>query len=161
MFDLDNIFTHLLSMTQGCVMTLTQSHISNVKVTVHIYLKSVSGLLLLTAKCDLDNISHNCPWPNGVSWPCPKVISPRSRSQCTHTQNFCPGHNSSLPSVTLIVFHTIVVHDPKLCAGHNSLMPSWILIIYHTIISWPWFRVISQRSRLQFTHGNFFPHHYL
>ena len=36
-------FTQLLSMTQGCVMTLTQGHISEVKVTVHTYWKSVSG----------------------------------------------------------------------------------------------------------------------
>ena len=36
-------FTQLLSMTQGCVMTLTQGHISEVKVTVYIYLKYVSG----------------------------------------------------------------------------------------------------------------------
>ena len=36
-------FTQLLSMTQECGMTLTQGHISKVKVTVHIYRKSVSG----------------------------------------------------------------------------------------------------------------------
>ena len=37
MLDMDNIkvfFTHLLSMTQECVVTLTLSHISKVKVTV-------------------------------------------------------------------------------------------------------------------------------
>ena len=72
--------------------------------------KTVSWPQLLNAKLDLDNISHNfCPWPNDVSWPWPKVLSPRSRSQCTHTQNLCPccpGHNSSLSSVTLIIFYT-------------------------------------------------------
>ena len=43
-------------MTQGCVMTFNQGHISKVKVTVHTYPKSVSGQLL-TTKLDLD-ISH-------------------------------------------------------------------------------------------------------
>ena len=65
---------------------------------------------------DLDNISHHyCPWPKGVSWPWPKVISPQSMSQYTHTQNPCPGHNSSLPNWIWIIFHTIVVHDPMVC----------------------------------------------
>ena len=80
--------------------------------SVHI----VSGPLLCTPLSDLDIISHNCcPWLTGVSWSWPKVISPRSRSQCTHTGNLCPGHNSSLPSWIWIIFHTIVVHDPGVC----------------------------------------------
>ena len=41
--DLVNILQQLLSMTKGCVMTLTQGHISKVKVTVHTYTKSLSG----------------------------------------------------------------------------------------------------------------------
>ena len=98
-----------------------------IKVTVHIYWKSVSRPKFLTAMLDLDYISHNCcSRPEGVSWPWPKVISPRSRSQCTYTENPCPGHNSSLPC--------------------------WILIIYHKIASWPWLMVISPKSRSQFTH---------
>ena len=81
-------FTHILSMTEECVITLTQRHISEVKVTVHTYPKSMSGQYLLFAKLGLDNISHNCcPGPKGVSWPWPKVISPRSWSQCTHNPN--------------------------------------------------------------------------
>ena len=35
-------FTHLLSMTEGCVVTLMKDHISVVNVTVHTYRKSVS-----------------------------------------------------------------------------------------------------------------------
>ena len=95
--------------------------------------------------------------PNGVSWPWPKVISPRSRSQCTHTQIPCPDHNSSLPSWIWKIFHTIIVnaqwvchdleprsylqgqghiaHIQKICVqGRNSSLPSWILIISHTFI---------------------------
>ena len=118
-------------MTQGCVMTLTQGNKFNVKVTAHTYPKSVSRPSLLPAMLNLDIISHNCcPWPNGVSIPWAKVISPRSRSQCTYTEKPCPGPNSSLPCL--------------------------MLIIYHTIVSWPWLRVISPRSRSQFTNGNFF-----
>ena len=55
-------------MTQGCVMTLTEDDISKVKVTVLIYRKSVSEPQLITAKLDLDNISHTyCLWPKDVS----------------------------------------------------------------------------------------------
>ena len=44
------------------------SHISKVKVTVHIYPKSVSGRYLLTAKFDLDSSSHTyCPLPKGFA----------------------------------------------------------------------------------------------
>ena len=78
-------FTQLLSMTQGCVMTLTQGHISKVKVLLHTYPK---------------------PYP-----------------------------------------------------GHNSSLSSWILIIYHTILSWPRLRVTSPRSKLM--HCNSFQDHYL
>ena len=124
-------------MTQGCVLTLSQGHISNAKVTVHIYPKSLSGPVLLTRKLDLDNISNTyCPWSMSVLWPWPKVISLMSRSQCTHTQN--------------------------MCAGHNSLLPCLILIIYQKIVSWTWLTVISPRSRSQFTHcKNLCPDHYL
>ena len=51
----------------------------------------------------------------GVSWPRPKVISPRSRSKCTHTQNQCPGHYSSLQRSIWIIFYTFIVRDPKIC----------------------------------------------
>ena len=44
-----------------------------------------------------------------------KVISPRSRSLCTHNQNPYPGHNSSLPCPIWVIFHTINVHDSRLC----------------------------------------------
>ena len=97
-------------------MILAQCHISKVKIIVHTYQKSVSGSQLLTAKLDLDYILHNCcPWLKGVTWPWLKVISPRSRSKCTHTSYLCPGHNSSLPCWVWIIFHTIVVHDLRMC----------------------------------------------
>ena len=57
-------------------MTLTQVHISENEVSVHTYPKSVSGPFILTVLLDLDNILHNCcPWPNGMPWHWPKVIS--------------------------------------------------------------------------------------
>ena len=65
---------------------------------------------------ELDIISHNCcPWRKGVSWPWLKVIPPRSMSQCTHTENPCPGYNYSVSSWIWIIFHTIVAHDPCVC----------------------------------------------
>ena len=87
-------------------------------------------------------------------------VCPRSRSQCTFTENLCPDHNSSLSSWIWIIFHTLIVHDlivcydldprsnvhvsprsrsqcihtPKPFHGHNFSLPSWIWIIFHTII---------------------------
>ena len=37
-------------------------------------------------------------WPNDVLWPCPIVISPKSRPKCTHSQTSCPGYSFSLAS---------------------------------------------------------------
>ena len=69
---------------------------------------------------DLDIISHNCcPWPKSVSGLWPKVIPPRSRSQCTHTQITCPGHNSSLQCWIWIIFRTIVVLDTRVFRDLN------------------------------------------
>ena len=48
-----------------------------------------------------------------------KVISHKSKSQYTDTQNPCPGHNSSLPC-WILIFHTVVVHDPR---GYHDLDP--------------------------------------
>ena len=55
-------FTQLLSMTLGYVMTFIQGHtgISEVKVTQHTYLKSVSGSCLFTVKFEGDDFSLNC-----------------------------------------------------------------------------------------------------
>ena len=33
----------------------------------------------------------------------------------TCSENPCPGHNSSLPSWILIIFHTLIVHDQMMC----------------------------------------------
>ena len=116
----------MLSMTQGCIMTVTQSHISKVKVTLQTYPKMVSGLQLLTAMLDLDNILHHCfPWPKGETWPWPKVISQRPRSQYTYSQH--------------------------LCQIHNCLMSCLMFMIFITFALWSSLRVILPRSRSQFT----------
>ena len=44
-------------------MILTQDHISEFKVAVHTFPKSVSEQLLFTTMWDIDNIFHNC-FPN-------------------------------------------------------------------------------------------------
>ena len=51
------------------------------------------------------------------------TVSPRSRSQCTHTQNLCTGHNSLLSCKFSIIFHTFVVNDQRVC---NYLDPKII-----------------------------------
>ena len=127
-------FTHLFSMTQWCVITFVQGHISKVNVTMHTYRKLVYGPLFFNAKLDLNNISNKCcPWPNGVSWPCNwlKVIS-KGQGRSAHTQNLCPSHISSQPSWIWIIFHTIIVprgcHGLDLrsylqCQGHSAHIP--------------------------------------
>ena len=140
---------------------------------------------------DLDNISHNCcPWPKGVSWFWPKVIPPRSRSQCTHTQNPCPGHNSSLPCWIWIIFHTIVVHDPRMChdldsrsylqgQGHSALIHKihvWAITLHCHVgsgkyftqllsMTWgwvmPWPKVITPRSQCTHTRNPYLGHNSL
>ena len=50
--------------------------------------ENLSGPKHLTVGLDLDNISHKCsPWPKDASWHWLKVISPRSMSHWTHSQN--------------------------------------------------------------------------
>ena len=105
-----------------------------------------------------------------MSWPWTKVISPRSRSQCTHTQNSRPGHNSSLPSWIWIIFHTIVVHDPRVChdleprsylkgQGHSAHIPkicAWAITPHCQVGSWYYFTqllFITQRCVLTLNQG--------
>ena len=157
-------------MAQGCVMTLanviSQRSRSQCKHALNLCLN------LLASKFDLDNISNNfCPWSKGVSWLWPKVISLRSRSQWTHTQNPCPGNNSLLSSWILIVIHTIVIHDPRVCHNleprsylssrsqcthnqnqrlcHKLYLVSNVLNCcpWSKFVSWPWTKVICARSR--------------
>ena len=65
-------------MTQGCVMDLTQGHISEVKVTVHAYLKPCLGHKSSLPRWILI-MYHTI-----VSWPRLRVILPRSRPRFTH-----------------------------------------------------------------------------
>ena len=123
MLDLDNI-SQLFSMTQGCVMSLTQGHTSKVKVThtqilypghnsslpCWIWIIFHTIVVHDQRKChDLDPRSHI-----------------QGQGQIAHiTKYVCPGDNSSLPCWIWIIFHTIVVHDPRVC--HD-------LEIFHTIV---------------------------
>ena len=65
-------------MTQRCVLTLTQCHIIKVKVTVHTCPKPCPGHNS-SLPCWILIIYHA-----NVSWPWLRVLSPMSRSQCTH-----------------------------------------------------------------------------
>ena len=69
----------------SCILTLLIILIKPLTTKAYhrrIYLATLAPLvknltLAITAKLDLDNISHNsCPWPKGVSWPRvrPKII---------------------------------------------------------------------------------------
>ena len=135
---------------------------------------------LLNPLTDMD-ISHNCyPQPKGVWWPWTKVISPRSRSQCTHRYNPCPSLNflcrlrsiatyrdhfirrlSVRPSVCPSVTHAELCFAGDTCIPRNAatiFTAKFNLdIISHNCcqlkgVSWLWKKVISQRSRSQFAH---------
>ena len=131
---------------------------------------------------EINHVSHNCcPWPKGVSWPWHTVISPRSRSQCTHRKNQCPGHNSLLFCRILIIFHSFVVYYPMVChdfdprshythshdhfPSHNTLKClNWIMF-YTSVVNDPRVcndldpRSLCSRSRSQCTHREKCPGH--
>ena len=71
---------------------------------------------------DLDSSHSCCLGLQGVSWPWPEVISPRS--QCTHTRNPYLGHNSLLSSWMGMKLHLIVVHDTGVVAGNIKFCPT-------------------------------------
>ena len=107
----------LLSMTQGCVMTLTQGHIFKFKVTVQTNPISVSWLYI-TPHCHVGscNISHNCcPWLKDVSWSSTMIIPPRSRSQYTQ-QKIISGPPFKGNYIGLGWYFNVFV-DPVSCWG--------------------------------------------
>ena len=60
---------------------------------------------------DLD-ISHDCLWPKGVSWPCPRsYLEGQGRMYSAHDQKPCLDHYSLLPCLFWIIFHEIVDQD--------------------------------------------------
>ena len=90
----------------------TGSHISQVKVIAHTKQKSVSWPSLLTTQCCIWIILHTIVLHDlMVSQASREVISPRSRSQHTQSQNMCLGHHSLLQCCIWIILHTFVVHD--------------------------------------------------
>ena len=97
---------------------------------------------------DLDNISRNYyPWLKGVSWPWPKVISPRSRSHCTHTRNPYPGHNSLLSNLIWMILHLFAVHETGVVvAGGVVFVPLWhVYFIYlFTYLFYLFFLVVAK-----------------
>ena len=103
-------------MTEGCVMTLTQDHISEFMVTVHTYPKPCPGHKLSLPSWILI-IYHAI-----VSWPWLRDISPRSRSQFTHGKIFFPDHYLLWVSQMGMIFHTVVIHDPGV-VGAGGICP--------------------------------------
>ena len=62
-----------------------------------------------------------------------KIKSPRSRSQCIHAQNSCPGHNSSLPYWIWVIFYNSHMAKISLRAITFSWV-SWMGMILHLIV---------------------------
>ena len=119
----------MLLLTKGCDMTLTQGHIFKVKVTVCLHVKIFPWSQCFTALMDLDNISEECfSWPKSLSWLWPKVISLRSRPQCTKMLKHCPSHNILLHGWIWIIFLRNVTHDQSVChdlgQGHVLQIPN-------------------------------------
>ena len=114
MLDLDYISHNYCPRPKGVSWPWTKVIYPRSRSQWHIPHICVRAIAPLTAMLDLDNISNNCPRRSkGVSWPRPMNISPKSRSQCTHYQNSCLDHNSSLSCWIWSIFHTIVIHDPR------------------------------------------------
>ena len=118
-------FTQLLSMTQGCVMTLTKDHIFKVKLgaVVAEWLSSwlaeqedqgsIPGLATWIFRDWLSPASKSrYDWKIAKSTLILKTTNQpkksRSSSDCTHCYNPCPGHNSLLSCCIWITFHTII-----------------------------------------------------
>ena len=62
----------------------------------------------------------------------------KSRSQCTHTPNPCPGNKSLLPCWIWILFQTIILYNPSVLTSNKGLIPkgvSWP--VSHNCYSWP------------------------
>ena len=68
-FRSESHFTQPLSMTEGCVITLTLRHVSKVKVTVHTYPKLASWPKFFTVKLDGDGDDLIVVYDTGVVVP--------------------------------------------------------------------------------------------
>ena len=125
-------------------------------------------------------MSHSCcPWPKGMSWPWTKVISPRSKSHCTHSQNSCPDF--SLLTQIWIIFHTIVgmsrlwTNVISQAQGHSAHMINTFLLFgyclvrtvlvklgtnvsYNNDVSLPWPKAMTLRSRCMYVKSVTLPH---
>ena len=105
-------FTHLLSMTQGCVMTSTQGHISNVKAT---------------------HTQNLCPGHNSPLPYCILIIYHTIMTQghiakvkvtvYTHGKNLFPDHYLSWANWHGMILHTLIVHDPGVVVAGRGICP--------------------------------------
>ena len=119
--------------------------------SVHI----VSRSYLLTHLSDLDNISHNCcPLPTGVSWPWPKVISSRLKSQCAHIQNpVGPVLRTAMLDLDNISHNRIMTFTQGHIAKVKVASISEILVFHASKLRYDW-KIVIYLSRLVFVkHG--------
>ena len=128
-------------MAQGCVITLTQGHISPRSRSQCTHTANQSPVYNSSLpRWILDNISHNCcPWPKSVSWPWAKAIS--SRSQCTYTQNCIRTitsncHVGSWSNITQS-YHDLDSGSFRQGQGH-SLHMAKNLFLNHGLLGWGW-----------------------
>ena len=81
----------------------------------------------------------------GASWARSKVISLRSRLQCTLSLYHCPGHNTCQPCwIWINISRAIVVHDPRVCHDLDSVISArsrWRSIIAEVLV-WPWIIIL-------------------
>ena len=151
-------------MTKGCVITLTQVHISvTLTLAICLWVDSIEWYIIKIQHgshnlwprhgfgyvCTVTMTSEIWPWVKVMTHPWfmdNKFISPRSRSQCTYTGNLCPGHNSSLPSWIWIIFHTLIVYDRRVChnidprsylwgQGHSAHIPKNLCLGHNSLIA--------------------------
>ena len=95
-------FRQFLSIAK--VHSLTKIMSSRSRSHSQIFVKALTFHLLLGLVQYVTQLL-TCPWPKGLSWPLTNIISPKSRSQCTGSQNFCPDYNFSMVTKMLMISH--------------------------------------------------------
>ena len=141
--------TRLLSITQGCAVTLTLVYTSEVKVADtstgnpnlfqdhNISLVARIGIMPRTVVVHDPRVCYDCN---------PRSLSLRSSSQCIHRQNSCPGHNFSLVIRILMILHSIVYHNSGILPtsylwgqGHSvHVAENCLSIVVHGPSSYLW-----------------------
>ena len=170
------IILHTMSITQRCIMTLTQGHTSNLRLQCTHTQNQCPGYNS-SLPCWIWIISHTIvvhdprichdldprSYFQGQGANIPKIgvrtIARHCHIWSGYSHDCCPlpkgvmistqGHTSKV-KVTVYTYRNLYL-------GHNSSLPCWFgwyftQLLSDSRVSWPWLKVISPRSMSQCTH---------